>query len=212
MFFSSVKEINRLLKDINWLFSIRMSNIYLKVTIKEKWLTYNFHFLNLKSSSPTSLVSRSLFGELQFKQIWLNFQTSCCNLKIRGLGAKFCLVFPLLLFWTELWRFKVEESMLLLNKNINFNKSEMEVKMENPAYSFREMNLVFQLVWELWNKSKIVMNWSSQKKKECIVCNVCFVFFSICVLSQCIVYWINPQNIDTFTCQNTLLQTLVACF
>ena len=34
---------------------------------------------------------------------------------------------------------------MLLNKNINFNKNEVEAKMENPTHSFRETNLVFFL-------------------------------------------------------------------
>ena len=51
MFFSSIKEINMLI-------SKRMSNIYLKVTIEENWLSQNFDFLSLK------FVSRSDFGEL----------------------------------------------------------------------------------------------------------------------------------------------------
>ena len=32
--------------------------------------------------------------------------------------------------------------MLLLNKNINFNKNETESKMENPTHTFKEMNLL----------------------------------------------------------------------
>ena len=44
MFFSSIKEIERLI-------SKRMSNTYLKVTIEKKWRTKNFDFLSLKSSS-----------------------------------------------------------------------------------------------------------------------------------------------------------------
>ena len=36
MFFNSIKEINRLRKEINRLLSKEMSNIYLKVTIQEK--------------------------------------------------------------------------------------------------------------------------------------------------------------------------------
>ena len=36
MFFSSVKEINRLLKQINRLLSKVISNIYLKVTMEKK--------------------------------------------------------------------------------------------------------------------------------------------------------------------------------
>ena len=60
------------------------------------------------------------------------------------------------------------------------------------------------------------MSWSSQKKKEGIFCTVDFVrrklFFNICVLSQCIVYWTNFQNRHTFTYQKTLLHTLLLLF
>ena len=54
------------------------------------------------------------------------------------------------------------------------------------------------------------MGWCSWKKKECIF--VAFVlpegnFF--CVLSQCIVYWMNFQNIYTFTYHKTLLHKLL---
>ena len=56
------------------------------------------------------------------------------------------------------------------------------------------------------------MSWSSRKKKERIFCTVYFARrkpSNIWVLSQCIVYWINFQNIYTFTNQNTLLHTLL---
>ena len=46
-----------------------MSNIYLKVTIE-------------------------MFSKFVFK-ISLNFKISCCNLKIRGLGAKLCVAFAI---------------------------------------------------------------------------------------------------------------------
>ena len=35
---------------------------------------------------------------------------------------------------------------ILYHKNINFDKNEMELKMENPTHSFRETNLVLQLI------------------------------------------------------------------
>ena len=108
MFFNSVKEINRLRKEINRLLSKGMSNIYLKVTIET--------FSKLRFSGFKKFVTRSVFGELQLTQISLNFKTSCCNLKIRGLGAKLCVAFLLFWFWKELWHFKVKESM----KNILF--------------------------------------------------------------------------------------------
>ena len=36
--------------------------------------------------------------------------------------------------------------LILLNKNIKFNKNETESKMENPRHSFRETILVLQLI------------------------------------------------------------------
>ena len=36
--------------------------------------------------------------------------------------------------------------MNFVEQNINFNKNETESKMENPTHSFRETNLVFQLI------------------------------------------------------------------
>ena len=53
MFFFSVEEINRLRKEINMLLRKGMSNVYLKVTIKEKnWRSQKFDFLGLKKLSP----------------------------------------------------------------------------------------------------------------------------------------------------------------
>ena len=60
-----------------------MSNIYLKVTIETSI------FWVLKSATS------SVFGELRLTQILLNFQISCCNLKICGLGAKLFVAFLL---------------------------------------------------------------------------------------------------------------------
>ena len=54
---------------------------------------------------------------------------------------------------------------ILLNKNINFNKNEAESKTENPKHSFRETNFVLQFIWASYIKSRIVMSWSSRKKK-----------------------------------------------
>ena len=51
----------------------------------------------------------------ELMQISLNFQT-CCHLKIRGLGAKLCVAFLLLLFWKKSWHFN--SLCILLNQNI----------------------------------------------------------------------------------------------
>ena len=63
----------------------------------------------------------------------------------------------------------------MLNKNVNFNKNEAKSIMENPAHSFREINLVPQLIQESQIESKTVMSWSLQKEKEYIFCIVYFV-------------------------------------
>ena len=109
-----------------------MSNIYLKATIET--------FSKLRFSGFKKFVTRSVFRELQLKQISLNFKTSCCNLKIRGLGAKLCVTF--LFFFTFERNYDVLKSKspcILLNKNIQFNKNETESKMEdfhfNSMYS-----------------------------------------------------------------------------
>ena len=51
----------------------------------------------------------------------------------------------------------------------------MESKFENPKHSLMGMNYVLQLVQELQIKSKTVMSWNLQKKKEYIFCNIYFV-------------------------------------
>ena len=63
----------------------------------------------------------------------------------------------------------------MLNKNINFNRKEAESKMKNPTYSCKETSFVLKHIQELGVKSKTVMSWSSQKKKEGIFCAVYFV-------------------------------------
>ena len=74
----------------------------------------------------------SVFGELQLRQISLNFKTFCCNLKISGVGVKLSMTFSLFLFCEELWRFKVKESILFVGQNINFTKNENgKSKMQN---------------------------------------------------------------------------------
>ena len=49
--------------------------------------------LKLRFSKFKKFASTSAFGELQLTQISLNFQTSCCNLKIGGLGTKLRVTF-----------------------------------------------------------------------------------------------------------------------
>ena len=80
MFFNSVKEINTLRKEINKLLNKGKSNTSLKVTIET--------FSKLRVSGYKKFFSRSVFGEKIL-------ETSCCNLKLRGVGAKLCVAFLL---------------------------------------------------------------------------------------------------------------------
>ena len=59
-----------------------MPNIYLKPAVEKNLHSQNFGFLSLKNLSP---------GQ------FLNFKISCWNLKIRGLGAKLCVAFFIIL-------------------------------------------------------------------------------------------------------------------
>ena len=76
-------------------------------------------------------------------QISMNFKTSCCNLKIRGLGAKLCacVSFFNFNFERDYDLLKSKTRCILLNKNINFNENKTESKMENPTHSFKETKL-----------------------------------------------------------------------
>ena len=111
-------------------------------------------------------------------QISLNFKTFSWNLKIRSLGAKLCVAFYYFYFKRN-YVVKSKSPCFMLNRNVKLNKNETESKIENPTNNFREMNHNISFVWR---KS-----------------------FNICILSQCTVYWINFQNIYTFTYQKTLL-------
>ena len=66
-------------------------------------------FSKLRFFRFEKFASRSVFVELQLTQISLNFKSSRCNLKIRGLGAKLSAAFLLFYFSKELWRFKVKK-------------------------------------------------------------------------------------------------------
>ena len=62
----------------------------------------------------------------------------------------------------------------MFNKITNFLKNETKLKIENLTHPFTGTNIVSQLIQESLIKSKTVMSWSSQKKKECILSNVYF--------------------------------------
>ena len=83
---------------------------------------------------------------------------------------------------------KSKSPYILLNKNINFNKNETESKMENPKHSFRETNLVLQLIIKNC-KLKVKLWWagSRERKKRAFFVPLILSrgnFFDICILPQ----------------------------
>ena len=78
MFFSSIKEIKRLISN-------GMSNIYSKVTIEKIRRSQNFNFLSLEKLSPVIFWGAPSHA--------LNFKTSFCNLEISGLGTNLSVAF-----------------------------------------------------------------------------------------------------------------------
>ena len=98
MLFNSVKEINRLRKEIHRLLSKEMPNIYYEVTIEvNNCSSQNFYFLGLSNCHHVS------FGELQLTKTSLNFKTSCCNLRIRYLVAKLMMMMMMIWWWWRWW-------------------------------------------------------------------------------------------------------------
>ena len=76
----------------------------------------------------------------------IDYKTSWCNLKVRGLGANCVWLFYYFHFERNYDVSKSKSPCILLSKTINFNKNGTESKMENPTHSFRETSLVLQLI------------------------------------------------------------------
>ena len=141
-----------------------MSNIYLKVTFEKNWRSQNFDFLGLKNCHQVSFWGAPIHTDI------IKFSNFFLQLKNQRSGSKTLCGFSNILILSPC---------ILFNKNINFYKNETESKMGNPTHSFREMNLVLQLIYESQIKSKTVMSWISRKKKEDIFW--CYKRSSFCV-------------------------------
>ena len=109
MFFSSVKEIKRLI-------SKGISSIYSKITIEKNWLQ------SLKKFSPGQVLgSSNSVSIIEFWHFFLQLKNQRSGSKsLRGFSVN------LVLKWTvKVW---IKESTLLFKK-INLSKSETELKM-----------------------------------------------------------------------------------
>ena len=64
---------------------------------------------------------------------------------------------------------------LLMNKKVNVNKIEAQLKMENLTRSFRETNCVLQLASQSHIKNKTNVFELPKERNECIFCKFYFV-------------------------------------
>ena len=92
---------------------------------------------------------------------------------------------------------------ILLNKNVNFSKSETESKIENTTHSFRETNLVLQLIFKLFQHlcfvtMYTVLNTLSEHTYFYISKNIFSYTFFACIKIvenlQCILKCSNKSN------------------
>ena len=101
-------------------------------------------FSKLRFSKFKKFVSSSFFlGALTHADI-IEFSNFLLQLKNERSGSKIVWLFCYVNFERNYDVFL--SPCILLNKNINFNKNKTELKMENPAHSFRETNLVLQYI------------------------------------------------------------------
>ena len=92
----------------------------------KKW-RYQTLIFQVQKFCLQKVQKRSVFGELQFTPILLNFKTSCCNLK-PGLKQK-----RGLLLHFEMNYDVLRSNLLLLNKKVNFNKKRNYIENEKSS-------------------------------------------------------------------------------
>ena len=97
--------------------------------------------------------------------------------------------------------------MHFVEQKYKLNKNETESKIENHTQFYRDESCAS--AHRKNRKLKVtLMSYSSRKKKKTFFLPFILSkgnFIKICVLSQCIVYWIHFQNIHTFTYPKILL-------
>ena len=130
--------------------------------------------------------TRSVFGELQLIQISLSFETS---------------------FWSE----TVSGFSIMLNKNINFNKTKQNQKWKTLHTVLERQTLRFSSYKN--HKLKVKLWWVEALERKKRGFFVPFLlsegnFFKNCVLYQGIVYWVHFKNMHTFADHKNFL----ACF
>ena len=88
------------------------------------------------------------------------------------------------------------KSPCFLLKNINFNKNETELKIENPTHTFRETGLVLPLIQESWIKVKQWWVGAHKRKRE----SMSFIsMYSVLNTHSIYIYFLIWKNITSYT-------------
>ena len=175
----------------------------MKYLLKSYYWGEKLTFAKLRFSRFKNFFTRSVFGELQLPHISSNFQTSCCNLKIRLLGTKLCVVFLYLNFKRKYDVLKSKSSCVLLKKNINFNKNKTKSKMENPTHTVLERRTMCFSSYQNC-KLKVKLWWVGARERKrraffvpvilsegnffnnCVLSQYCALNYSLCAISGCL--------------------------
>ena len=103
----------------------------------------------------------------------------------------------------------------MFKKNINFKKNEMESKMEIPHTVLERRTLCFSSYKNSELKVKLWWVGACERKNRAFYVPLILsegIFFYICALSQCTVYWIHFHNIHSFISKDIILDTLFCLF
>ena len=107
---------------------------------------------------------------------------------------------------------RLKSPCILLNKNMNFNKTKRNRKWEIPPSVLERRTACFS--WYKNRKLKVKLWWVEARERKKSSFFEPFIlsqrnFFKICISPLCIVYWMRFQNIQTFTYQKALLHRLL---
>ena len=148
MFFTSIKEINSLRKEVNSLICKGINRLRKEIN---RLFGEGINRLRNEINGLLSKRMSNIYNFIEFYNFLLQFKDQSSASKP---GVAF------LYFNSErnYDALKSKSTCILLNKNINFNKNEIESKMKNPTHGFRETNLALQLIQESQIKSKTIVS------------------------------------------------------
>ena len=101
------------------------------------------------------------------------------------------MAFLLFWFWKKLWHFKVKDPMLLEQK--------YKLKWKTPHTLLEKWTLCFSSYKHCESEVKLWwVEFAKEKRVHSLFILSEAIFFIICVLSQCIIFWISLQNIKNY--------------